>query len=350
MKTVLLKHPTTIRTNKHSSPFSMKKLHTVLPLLLAAFTFSPSTVEACDPCALFNATKLTEQSAGTFNLSLSEQLTSYEKADTNVFSGQFTREYSTTQLTGSYQFAERWGGQIILPWVVRRFDEVERFRTDSETEDGFGDMVGLLTYTAYQEASVDHALFVSLSAGVKFPTGDSGSIEEAGITAETGTARGAESLAHHQIGASTGLSGRVLSIGTGSYDFPLVAGISGRMDRLLLLAFAQYTVRTEGDFDYEFDDDLLWSTSAGTFLLLHDDYSLAAQIALSGEHKAKDTFNGASVPASDISNLYLGPALVLTAIDRVVGEFALDLPVDTKEGDRRLEPEYRLRAALSYRF
>jgi hypothetical protein len=53
-----------------------------------------------------------------------------------------------------------------------------------------------------------------------------------------------------------------------------------------------YAIRTEGDFDYRYANDLIWSTGPGVFLILNEDWTASLQFLVSGEDKGLDKFRG----------------------------------------------------------
>lgn len=317
---------------------------------------------ACDPCALYNTSKLNGPSEQSFTLAVSEQFSSYDRTDAgsgNVRDGEFTREFSTTQLTGGYDVTEQFGVQVSVPLIIRRFTERRRFQDSSDSETGIGDIAIFGSFTPIARRSVAQSLFVTLTTGIKLPTGDTGSLSDsiqADDTADSSepdedpAARNILQLAHHTVSTSGAGGGRILSIGSGSFDYIFGASVSGRRDRLFYLAAIQYTIRTEGDFNYRFDNDLVWSSGPGVYALLDDDYSLAVRAGLSGEHKDKDTLNGVEVAGSQLSNIFAGPELLATFGSHWTGELALDLPISTDTTDATLETDWRVRAGLGYRF
>ena len=54
---------------------------------------------------------------------------------------------------------------------------------------------------------------------------------------------------------------------------------------MFVSASAQYAIRTEGDYHYQFANDLPWSGGPGYLLNLGDDFSLSLQANVSGETK-----------------------------------------------------------------
>ena len=148
----------------------------------------------------------------------------------------------------------------------------------------------------------------------------------------------------------SGIHGHDLALGSGSYDG--VLGTSGffRRQRFFLSAAAQYAIRTKGDFDYRFANDLTWTGGPGYFLALTEDYTIALQANVSGENKSHDEFQGSRVDDSGLTSVYLGPQFTLTWGERFSAEVGLDLPVSVNNSALQAVPDFRVRAGLTWRF
>ena len=139
-------------------------------------------------------------------------------------------------------------------------------------------------------------------------------------------------------------------MGTGSFDGIVGTGIFTRWRRLFLTANAQYAIRSKGDFDYQFANDLTWSGGPGVYLALGHKYTLALQAVVSGEHKGTDTFQGASADDTGVTAVYLGPYLNFTWSGKLSAEAGADLPVSIDNTALQTVPDYRIRAAVNWRF
>ena len=119
---------------------------------------------------------------------------------------------------------------------------------------------------------------------------------------------------------------------------------------MFLTANAQYAIRAKGDFDYQFADDLTWTGGPGVYLALGHKYTLALQAVVSGEHKDTDTFQGASADDTGVTAVYLGPQLSFTWLSKLSGHVGADLPVSIDNTALQTVPDYRVRAAVHWRF
>lgn len=320
-------------------------------LLCALWALLPLESFACDPCALYNATQSTGLQSGSVRLSISEQYTSFDESDklqqSSIRDGDVVKSYSNTQLSLSYDISSSLGLQATLPLILRRYDQYEQFRRSREEEFGLGDGTVIGYVEPISDRSGSFSTVLSLFGGVKLPTGDTGSISSSIQADELQTSQ-RMTAKHHPVGEAVG--GRVLTLGTGSVDFPV--GVAGmvRYDRAFILTSVQYTLRTEGAYDYEFADDTVWEGGLGAYLLLEDSHSLSLRIVGTGKHKASDRHQGMLVPDSALNNYYLGPRVVLTALSRWVVEGGADLALDTDQEKSTVVPDVRVRGAVSYRF
>lgn len=329
----------------------MRRTDRSLLALLGALVLSAARpAYGCDPCALYSATAREGLNESSVALFLFEELTSYERRSqdrASIRDGERTETYSVTQIGASYGIGPRFSAQLTLPFIVREFEEYTSFRRRERTDSGIGDVILSGHYALLEENAPDAALRMIAYAGVKFPTGDTGSLDLLATGGEE-EEHGAAALArHHTSGA--GLGADALNFGTGSFDFPFGASAFARKGRAFLSGFAQYTLRTEGSFDYEFGDDIVFETSPGYFVWLSDDNALDARLIFSGESKADDERDGEKRRETDLTHLYLGAGLRYSGWKGISAGVSLELPVyrDQRTG---VLPEYRVQASVAKRF
>lgn len=340
-----------ISIKKFMRPATRQSILATAKYLLCAYIYlASSTALACDPCALYNASRLHDSEDGAISIAAFQQYTDYNTAKNlpknSIRDGELVKSFSTTQLLVAYEATQDLGLQLNLPLVYRRFSELEKFKASSESEFGIGDATIGSNYTLYRENNPDWSIYSAASAAVKLPTGDTGSIKSSTTTVAE-IQSGATATKHHAITGASG--GRVLTLGSGSVDYILGTNAVARYKKLLLSGYAQYAIRTEGDFNYEFADDFLWAVAPGYFINLGHDHSVAAKLALSGESKNKDRLDGHKVIGSDFSNLYLGPEIQVT-FGNIATELGVDFRVSSEDRDATVVPELKVRAGFSYRF
>lgn len=319
---------------------------TLLVIFLMTFLFASKRSYACDPCSLSSATKMMGQDSGKWSFSLSNQYTDFEKSDrykdNSQKNGEIGESSSTSQLIAAYDFTDSLGVQINLPFVYQSFQQIEDFRSSNQHEDGLGDLSLGANYTPLDTDCGDYGFRLSLYGGLKFPTGDTGNLSEV----ESESPPHSLLSKHHPVSSG---SGTVLSVGTGSYDFPISASLSITNGRAIFFSTAQYTFTTEGDFDYEFANNLLWDTGPGYYLSLDHDLTILTRVALAGEQKPTDKQNGQLVADSAVSNIYLGPQIVAILYDKLALEIGADFRV-SKDNTDTVIADYRIRSGLGWRF
>jgi hypothetical protein len=112
----------------------------------------------------------------------------------------------------------------------------------------------------------------------------------------------------------------------------------------------QYAIRTEGDYGYQFANDWAWFGGPGVYLLLGNEHTLSVQAVVSGETKGQDTVNGMATDDTAVTIVYLGPQINYTWSSKLSAQIAVDLPVSVAATGEQLVPDYRVRAAVTWRF
>ncbi len=324
----------------------MKKLLFIFLILLIS-----NPAWACDPCAIFNAARLDGHEANSWRVAFGEQYTNFEKGkeypENSFRNKDFVKGFNNSQFALSYDFNQQFGIQFTVPLISRYVEHIHDYRSSNQWDSGLGDVSLLASYSPLHIKELNWTWLTGLTAGVKLPTGDTGVLED--ITSNDPDEQlKSQFLKHHTIGTTSG--GRALTYGSGSYDYIMGTNNLLRYKNYLLLSNIQYTIRTEGDFNYEFDNDLIWSALPAYYLLLDDNFTIAGGIGISGEHKGKDRLNGTELTGSNISNIYLGPEAIFSFKGKYSAQVGIDFRVSDKDQDADIVPENRVRASLAYRF
>ena len=82
------------------------------------------------------------------------------------------------------------------------------------------------------------------------------------------------------------------------------------------------------------------------FVLLKDNYTLALQLNVTGEHKGKHTFQGETADDTGITSVFLGPKISFTWSEKLSAEVGVDIPVSIDNTTLQAVPNYRIRAGL----
>jgi len=314
------------------------------------------SLPACDLCAVYNADSANGGSAAGFTLSLAEQYVPYKTVQLNgeelppsLLDEAFV-ESSITHLVPAWNFSERFGVSLNVPYVHKDFFRYQRtitgFFSESGTESGLGDMSLIGRLTAYRFSEADASLFVNLLAGVKFPTGDADRVaEEVSTTRELDEAFGTGH--QHAFG---GVHLRDIALGSGSWDGVFGVTMNSRWKRMLFNAQFQYYLRTPGESDYEYGDEWMISGGPGIYLFLRDGFSLSLQALVVYDDMQPDTLLGRENLNTGMEAFYVGPQINLTIGEHFSANAGIDIPLEIDNQGLQNVPDWRLHGGLSWRF
>ncbi len=313
----------------------------LIPVVVAAVCVQP--VSACDLCAIYTASQARGEIGRGVFAGVSEQFTHFGTVQVDGHevsnpSGQYL-DSSISQVFAGYNFNERFGLQFTLPLIYRSFKRPDgEGGIDRGTESGVGDVSLLGTFVPYTKLTENFTFNWSILGGIKFPTGSSDRISEEFNEIED------------PVGPPSGIHGHDLTLGTGSYDGIVGTGIYTRWHKGFLSANVQYAIRSKGDFDYQFANDLTWSGGPGYYVVLRHEYTLSLQAIVSGEYKGKDTFQGESAEDTGVTAVYLGPQVNFTWGAHLGAYVAADFPMSIDNTSLQTVPDYRIRGGLSWHF
>lgn len=317
----------------------MRKLALVLAIIIVLTVNNPSS--ACDLCAIYRADEAKESTPG-FNVGLFEQFTHFgtlqESGREIPNTADQYLDSSITQFIAGYQF-ERFGLQANIPYIHRSFRRTGPGGIDKDTEAGLGDATLLGNFRAYERLTPDTIFIWTLLGGVKFPTGSADRIKE-----EKNESEPAPGF------PESGIHGHDLALGTGSYDAIIGTTAAFHWKRFFTNAGVQYAVRTRGAYGYRYASDLIWNVKPGVFLYVSHESTLGLQFAVTGESKGKDTFRGEKAADSAVTSVFLGPELSYTWKERLSADLGADFPVIIHNTSLQAVPDYKLHAALVWRF
>jgi hypothetical protein len=286
-----------------------------------------------------------------------------------------------------YNFTERFGLQLSVPFIYREFRRPENDVMRNEETAGVGDVSLIANYIFVRHASEELNVVWSGFAGIKFPTGSTRRLAEEtredhhhgaeALAREPEQAEEEHHAAHdarsesahrHVVHAGvvhddapaegvagdalpeSGIHGHDLSLGSGSWDGVIGTSLFIQSRRGFFSGNVQYAIRTEGDYDYRYANDLIWAGGPGVFLVLEEDFTIALQANCSGEHKPRDRFRGSRSEDTGLTAVYVGPEVSATWKDRVSVIVGADFPVHMDNTALQIVPDYRLRAAVTVRF
>ena len=326
-----------------------------LPRILAAILIGASAASACDLCAIYTATRAREQQENSFQTGASEWFSysgSLQQGGHHV-DNEFHQHLasSITQLYAAYDLTDQYGVQVNLPYIIRRYQRLADNGIEHGTNSGIGDMSLLAKATPLNYVAGDRFALLQVFGGLKLPTGDSDELSPEMEHEQMGMEEDASSEGNmkHSHAEHSAIHGHDLALGSGSYDFPVGARLLVQQGQLFAAGNLQYMFHTEGAHNYRYADDLMWRAGPGYYAYAEHDSSLAIKANLSGEYKRKDSQGGISQDDTGIRSLFIGPELLLTW-GRWTAEAAWDLPLDINNTGLQAVADYRLSAAVSYRY
>lgn len=332
-------------------PQALRKIMKVFKIsLFLLLTSVAQSSFSCDLCSVYISEMAHGKTEGRFNVSLFEQYTHFRTTQRDGVEvpndvGQYLNS-SITQIVLGYQATDRLSIQLNVPYIYRYFRRPENFSNDlgqgtnieHGTEKGLGDVSILGNYQAYETNSEDFTFSWNVQAGVKFPTGNTGRISEELREVDVDDA------------PESGIHGHDLTLGTGSFDALTGMSIYTRWKRVLFTANMQYAMRTEGDYNYRFANDITWAGGPGYYLFLEHGYTVAVQANVSGESKGRDSFQGTRAEDTGITAVYLGPKLTATWSSQLSADVGADFPVVMDNTAFQAVPDYKIHAGITWSF
>ena len=333
---------------------SVRYLSMAIGLLLAA----PASW-ACDSCSIYHSLEQRVPKAKTLHLSVTEQFTEYGKLQQggtfvpNTFHQRL--DSSQTIVSASYDFSDRLSLEGSLPYINRRYTTLDGHEVKRGTEAGIGDLTTLIMYVPYRSMEQDSSLVVQLFGGFKLPSGsasalESESEEEHVDEHEEEADEHAHSLRHGDASEGSAIHGHDLALGSGSVDVPFGAAVFVREGRFYAEANTEYTIRTEGEYNYRYANELLWRVGPAYYVVLHRDLNIATKLNLSGQYKGKDKVNGENENDTGLNAVYWGPEIIATVGENFGTFLSYDMPLEIENSGLQAVMSYRLRGGIRYRF
>ena len=300
--------------------------------LIALLATGARAVMACDLCAIYEATEAQGESGKGFLSGVAEQFTYFSTFQSGGHNeanpdGEYVSSLISQAFVG-YNLNKRLGLQFNLPIIYRAYGRDGAHASES----GIGDASLIGNVRLYEKLGERTSFRWTALGGLKFPTGDSDKLNPA------------------EPDFAAGIAGHDLALGSGSYDGLVGTGFFARWKRLFLTGAMQYAIRSEGAFGYQFANDWTWLGGPGVYLMLGDKCTLAIQAVVSGESKGQDSINGVASDDTAVTSVFLGPQLNFTWAGRLSAQLAADLPVSIAASGEQIVPDYRVRAALTWRF
>ncbi len=326
-------------------------------VVLAAI--SSSQLFACEACVSYSAPSSLEGDSGDWHMSFFSRYSVLDQrldgSDTLADNGEeITSWYNIATL--GYSLSPKVQLNLAVPILSRDFTKLDDGHFVSGSESGLGDMNLRASWTTILSKVDDTAQALTLTAGIKAPTGDTDRLDEGSDHEEEGhgsmghdevdSSQDAMDSGHH---GSSAISGHDLTLGSGSWD--VFAGIQWRHEQEAFSADAKilYYLRTEGDHGYQYSDDVFVTAHIGRALLSTDTGSLRGRVGLSGEFRDADEQYGEKIEHTDLDSIY-GTATFTVSHNAWIAELGVDIPIYEHVADVTLVPEFRTRAAIGVQF
>ncbi len=330
-------------------------------LISLVYAAAPLAALGCDICAIYTATELQESRTG-WRAGIAEQFTRFatlQQDGEKIANAHRERlESSITQLLVGYSWNPRILFQLNAPIIHRRFRRATTAGIDHDQESGLGDISLHAIGTLVQAVSENSVQRVSLSLGVKVPTGSSARLrEELAEDSETPHADIPPVFRtrllyprHAHPSVTSGIHGHDVALGSGSTDVIFGGQWLATYRRFYGNLLLQYFVRTEGSYDYTFANETILSGGPGLFLLTRHDSTLGLQSQFTLDTKGTDTLRGERVGDTGATFVYGGPAVHWTWKTSLSADLSLDFPVLRNNTSLQIVPDLRVRGGLVWRF
>lgn len=325
-------------------------------LILALGTKSS---EACDVCAVYTIEELGELRLGP-RIAVSEQFTRFgtimeESEQVPNPAGQFL-DSSITQVVAGWRFTDWIDAQVAIPILHRAWRRRYNGAIQEESRTGLGDISLLGRLRAVSLQNERGLLRISGFGGITVPSGSTSYLaeeldepeNEADFSFERPNHAGTQHSANPA--KSSAIHGHDLTFGTGNVNGIIGAEFFGTWDRFLGSADVQYTLYTKGAYRYRFANELSFGTSLGYYLWLENQGAVALQALFGSDAKGQDEQAGQRLSDTAFTYLYAGPGL----IGRLGSQFGIEIrgeiPIYRHETSLQIVPDWRMRAAISWKF
>lgn len=341
-------------------------------VLFSILLMAISCAHACELCAIYSATSARGESGSGFLVSVSEQFVSY---DTLQFEGErfgfgspledaylggstigspledAYHHNSITHVVPAYNFSSRFGVSLSIPIIYRTFRrfEIPSFGPpidEESSEFGLGDASLIARFAPIQKHDMNYSIFLNLLAGVKFPTGDTDRLEDEVDRAKADRERFGSGHEHTSIG---GIHQHDLTLGSGSYDGVFGSALVARWKRFFFNQQLQYYLRTEGE-EYHYGDLFIVSGGPGTYVILHDNYTISLQANVFFEKMWEDEIIGQEIIHTGFDAWWAGPQVNVTIGEHFSSNIGLDIPITFDNNGLQTVPDHRIHGGITWRF
>jgi hypothetical protein len=290
----------------------------------------PSSVEYCDYCLASQGISPLEVGSSGVRADLRYLTlgTIYQDGRKTENTERELETHLTQQYSVYFSLSPRFSAGAFVP-IAKRHSEQLNEAGEMVTGNVFGlaDISILLRYKALVDHGMETTSIISLSAGLKLPTGKTNGKDTEGNLLD----------AHVQLG-------------TGSTD--LLVGLSGFLafQRIALIGDLLGSINTQGANGHEFGNILNYDASIRYRLYPSDfdETQLFATFGLYGELRGRELQDGVPIASSGGNVLFLSPGLQLFPIHSITIEASYHIPVIHALNGTQLGEDYRLMAGVQF--
>ena len=327
-----------------------------LPVLISVSLFRAA--EGCELCAIYSASSARGESHSGFTFNVSEQYVSQgtlqldgDEVDGLAPLDSAYLRTSWTHFVPGYNFTERFGLNLSVPYIYRDFRRVDIPTTgglidERGSESGIGDIALIARLAAVQKIEADYSLLFNLMAGIKFPTGDTDRLDDEVDRAKIDRAIFGPDHNHSSLG---GIHQHDLTLGSGSFDGVFGTSLTARWKRFYFNQQLQYYLRTAAR-DYEYADMFIASGGPGAYLLINDYWSASLQGNVYYETSGSDVLIGQRNIHTGMAAWYAGPQLNITIGEHLSFNVAGEVPVSYFNRGLQTVVDYRVHGGLTWSF
>lgn len=314
-------------------------------IMICVVGLSVAPALGCDLCGCYSAREARVTKPGLY-VGVFEQFTHFgtlqlDGRETENESGEYL-DSSITQVLFGCQFGDRLTVQMNLPLIHRSYSRPVGHSIEQGTEAGLGDLALVSKYRVYSLFQGETVIICNVLGGVKLPSGDSDRLAE-----ELDEGHHGEKIRHE---VPSGVHGHDLALGSGSTDGIVGGSVYVHHRRFFGEVAVQYAIRSTGSYDYRYANDLLWTAKPGVYLVMNDNWTLSAEFCASGETKGLDQLDGEELDDTGMTSAFLGPSFTYTRHHALEAMFGADFPVVLHNTAYQIVPDYRIRAAVVWRF
>jgi hypothetical protein len=234
---------------------------------------------------------------------------------------QEIESHMTQQYSFTYAATPELAISALVPVAERRMEMVDE---DGEAvtgkQFGLADVIVLGRYKVMEDHSLEATTLLSVTGGVKLPTGSTDGLDSRG-----------EPLDAH------------IQLGSGSTDILLGAGAWFARDRFAVSANLLGAIAGEGSNEHRFGNNLNYDATVRyrVYPSEIDVQSLMVGAGVYGEWRGRETEDGQSVENSGGNVIYVGPSVQFFASTRLSFEAAFHYPIVHALNGEQLGEDYR---------